>query len=94
MSTICRSWLKAVNATASRATREVFRGSAVLGDKHSGFTVELRDGTQLYMGRECCRYCAKAEAVTKHNARAERCADCGEPGERTGHMGCQFPQDH
>jgi hypothetical protein len=23
-----------------------------------------------------------------------RCADCGEPGERTGHMGCQYPQDH
>ena len=22
-----------------------------------------------------------------------RCADCGEPGERTGHMGCQYPQD-
>ena len=20
-----------------------------------------------------------------------RCADCGLPGERTGHMGCQFP---
>ena len=25
---------------------------------------------------------------------AERCTDCGEPGERTGHMGCQYPQDH
>ena len=23
-----------------------------------------------------------------------RCADCGEPGERTGHMDCQYPQDH
>jgi hypothetical protein len=22
-----------------------------------------------------------------------RCADCGEAGERTGHMGCQYPQD-
>ena len=22
---------------------------------------------------------------------AGACADCGEPGERTGHMGCQFP---
>jgi len=22
-----------------------------------------------------------------------RCADCGELGERTGHMGCQYPQD-
>lgn len=23
-----------------------------------------------------------------------RCADCGERGERTGHMTCQYPQDH
>jgi len=23
-----------------------------------------------------------------------RCADCGERGERTGHMDCQYPQDH
>lgn len=22
-----------------------------------------------------------------------RCPDCGEPGERPGHMGCQYPQD-
>ena len=30
-----------------------------------------------------------------HNAYARslaRCADCGELGERTGHMGCQYPQ--
>lgn len=23
----------------------------------------------------------------------ERCSDCGEPGERKGHMSCQYPQD-
>jgi recombinational DNA repair protein RecR len=23
-----------------------------------------------------------------------RCSDCGEEGETTGHMSCQFPQDH
>lgn len=23
-----------------------------------------------------------------------RCVDCGEDGELTGHMGCQYPQDH
>ena len=27
------------------------------------------------------------------NEIARRCADCGEPGERTGHMECQYPQD-
>lgn len=26
--------------------------------------------------------------------RAQRCADCGKRGERTGHQDCQFPQDH
>lgn len=25
---------------------------------------------------------------------AEKCADCGEPGESTGHQTCQYPQDH
>ena len=24
----------------------------------------------------------------------ERCADCGELGEQTGHMTCQYPQNH
>lgn len=65
----CRSWLKAVNMNASRATRDTFRGSAVLGSAYSGYTVELRDGEQLYMGRAHCAYCAKAEAISKHNAR-------------------------
>lgn len=26
--------------------------------------------------------------------RGPRCSDCGELGERIGHMGCQYPQDH
>ena len=30
-------------------------------------------------------------AVDRERAAATRCADCGLPGERTGHMGCQFP---
>jgi hypothetical protein len=25
--------------------------------------------------------------------RGRFCRDCGEPGELTGHMGCQYPQD-
>lgn len=69
MSDICRSWLKAVRATASARTLETFRGCAVLGDRFSGYTVELRDGTQIYMGREHCRYCARAEAISKTNCR-------------------------
>lgn len=26
--------------------------------------------------------------------RSVRCRDCGAPGELTGHMGCQYPQDY
>lgn len=29
--------------------------------------------------------------LTDHPAPTPRCADCGEEGERTGHMGCQYP---
>ena len=29
----------------------------------------------------------------RHASVPVRCADCGEPGERTGHMECQYPQD-
>jgi hypothetical protein len=60
---MCTSWLKAVRMTASHTTVERFRGSAVLGDRHSGFVVELRDGQQIDVGRQCCRYCAKADAM-------------------------------
>ncbi len=31
----------------------------------------------------------RLDAVVKRNA--PRCADCGELGELTGHMGCQYP---
>lgn len=35
-----------------------------------------------------------AAALADEGAASEvRCADCGEGGERTGHMGCQYPQD-
>lgn len=40
-----------------------------------------------------------AAAMSRHadritaSLRSPRCADCGEIGERTGHMTCQYPQD-
>ena len=65
MSTICRPFLSAALASASPAVREAIRGAAVLGDGCTGYTVELRDGTQLEVGRTCCKYCARTEAVWK-----------------------------
>jgi len=64
MENLCRAFLHALRATSSRKVRQRFRKAAVLGDK-SGFTVELADGTQFYVGRQCCRYCARAEALVK-----------------------------
>jgi hypothetical protein len=61
----CRSWLKAVYSTADNKVRRRFVGAAVLGDKYSGYTIELHDGTQIHMGRTHCAYCARAEALCK-----------------------------
>lgn len=35
-----------------------------------------------------------AATARADRATVPRCADCGEPGERTGHQTCQYPQDH
>ena len=67
---MCRTWLKAFRATASKTTRDAFKGSAVLGGAF-GYTVELADSTQFYVGRQCCRYCARAEAMSQYAARDE-----------------------
>lgn len=36
----------------------------------------------------------RADAIETARAMAQRprCGDCGEPGETTGHMGCQYPR--
>jgi len=34
-----------------------------------------------------------AAILDKSPGATTRCADCGELGERTGHMGCQYPRD-
>jgi len=46
-------------------------------------------------GRWTTREDAKqtSRKARRENDRRERCADCGEPGERTGHQECQYPQD-
>lgn len=45
------------------------------------------------------RECRACEPVTPTSVVAALdgdvfCRDCGEPGERTGHQTCQYPQDH
>jgi len=68
---MCRSWLKAVRMTANAKTRAAMIGAAVLGDKASGYTVELRDGSQIYVGRQDCAYCARAQAFSQVSSRID-----------------------
>lgn len=35
-----------------------------------------------------------AAMVEQWQPKEAKCADCGDPDEETGHMGCQYPQDH
>ena len=65
---VCRTWLKAVRMNADAKTRAAMIGAAVLGDA-SGYTVELRDGSQIYVGRQDCAYCARAEAFSRVSSR-------------------------
>ena len=74
MSNLCRSWLTASRATAPHGVVLKMAGAAVLGDRW-GYTVELRDGTQIYVGRACCKYCARAEALSKLISDAEKPTD-------------------
>jgi hypothetical protein len=68
---MCRSWLKAVRMTADAKTRAAMTGAAVLGDNASGYTVELRDGSQIHVGRQDCAYCARAEAFSQVSSRID-----------------------
>jgi hypothetical protein len=65
VSAVCRPFLSAALASASPAVREAITGAAVLGDNCTGYTVELRDGEQIEVGRACCKYCARTEALWK-----------------------------
>ena len=68
MSATCRSWLTACLSGAPPKVRQAFKGAAVLGDRFSGYTVELANSDQIYVGRTCCKYCARAEALVKLEA--------------------------
>jgi hypothetical protein len=64
---------------------------------HSGFH---NPNPQTTPGEQFARDNPRAPGVTLTAARkarkfstVNRCPDCGERGERKGHMGCQYPQD-
>lgn len=49
---------------------------------------------ELDVIRGCLHLARKAKAIKRDHAHGKLvCADCGAPGERTGHMGCMYPQD-
>jgi hypothetical protein len=60
---ICRKFLTASLSVASLDTRKKFAAAAVLGGDGLGYTVELRDGEQIEVGRAHCKYCARVEAL-------------------------------
>jgi hypothetical protein len=62
-------FLKATRATANEATNKAMANAAVLGGSGLGFTVELQDGSQIEVGRTCCKYCARVEAYSKVSTR-------------------------
>ena len=68
---MCHAWLRAVRATAKQAGRPTDKGAAVLGDAGLGFIVELPDGEQIEVGRQHCKYCARAEAISQLGARED-----------------------
>lgn len=51
---------------------------------------ETRIGYHNAPGEGQCS--ASGQAVSARTV--QRCADCREEGEQTGHMGCQYPQNH
>ena len=62
---VCRDFLKAAYATAPPAAIKKFAKAAVLGGPGLGFTIELQDGRQIDVGKQHCRYCARAEGLIR-----------------------------
>lgn len=63
MANMCRNFLTAArDTTEDRALVARERKAAVLGDRY-GYVVEFADGEQYDAGRQCCRYCARVQAL-------------------------------
>lgn len=63
-----------------------------LGDDSEGagyFTDAIDDALAT-----ACAMCGTGWELVKPERKQQRCADCGEPGETTGHQTCQYPRDH
>ncbi len=62
-------------------------------DSSGWFYVDHEDGTKsLLNGERIATYDPRER--NPNWPRQDRCVDCGMLGERTGHMECQYPQDH
>jgi hypothetical protein len=62
---LCLSFLAVSREIARRNGTPTDAGCAVLGDGFIGYTVERSDGKQIYVGRACCKYCARVEAISQ-----------------------------
>jgi 16S rRNA G966 N2-methylase RsmD len=60
----CRKFYTITRELMQTRTLKAFAGSAVLGDE-TAYTVELKDGTQIEVGRAHCKWCARHEALSK-----------------------------
>jgi hypothetical protein len=65
MSNHCLLFLKASRITARAHGTPTDKGCAVLGTGFGDFIVERPNGTQIEVGRAHCKYCARAEAISK-----------------------------
>jgi hypothetical protein len=80
-------WRDAANeaGVCSYGGERVYEQDAGFAEKPGHIYSEA--GRKEYKISGCCEF-----HFDKHLA--ECCADCGEEGELTGHMGCQYPRNH
>jgi hypothetical protein len=74
-------------------TRNILADISPCEPGHEWFDGECQRCGDLHPD-DCAGCDPHAVRVPDHEYQEPTCADCGEYGERTGHMGCQYPQDH
>ena len=77
MSAECLTWLRIVRQSAKDDGMRTDLGAAVLGSKGIGYTIEFPDASQVYVGRQCCKYCARAKAITSGYRVPDALAEAG-----------------
>lgn len=77
-----------MNASTERRMEDAADAEAALDETCRDCGTLLRDH---YTSRGTWRQCRVADL---RRSGTPFCRDCGEPNETTGHMGCQYPQNH